>query len=189
MPQILTRVSRHRAANPNRARGFGAATTIAPHAIAVIHSPLHRDRRRIWRPSPRHPAPPSAWPRLASARPPPRTKQPHHASPPETPPTPRDARPRRSPLRTSQHQRSIWYLVLPPAPNAHGGNDRTRGAACGTRSRRPRGAPCSSYMTSVPRLHGSGTRTSTASSRPASIPSSLPRPWSPATLMPSKRGP
>lgn len=29
------------------------------------------------------------------------------------------------------------YLVLPPAPNAHGGNDRTRGAVCGARSRRP----------------------------------------------------
>lgn len=43
------------------------------------------------------------------------------------------------------------YLVLPPAPNAHGGNDRTRGAVCGARSRRPRGASCSSYMASAPR--------------------------------------
>ncbi|PWZ57934.1 Phospho-2-dehydro-3-deoxyheptonate aldolase 2, chloroplastic [Zea mays] len=44
----------------------------------------------------------------------------------------------------------------------------------GARSRRPRGAPCSSYMASVPHRCGSGPRTSTASSRPASIPSSLP---------------
>jgi hypothetical protein len=132
---------------------------------------------------------PSPRPRLASARPPPRTKQPHRASPPETPPTPHDVCPRRSPLYTSQRQRSIGHLVLPPAPNAHGGNDRTRGVACGARSRRPRGAPCSSYTASAPRRRGSGPRTSTASSWPASIPSSLPCPRSPTTLMPSKRGP
>ncbi|ONM03935.1 hypothetical protein ZEAMMB73_Zm00001d031910 [Zea mays] len=125
---------------------------------------------------PAQPAPPSPRPRLASARPPPRTKQAHRASPPETPPTLRNARPRRSPFCTSQRQRSIGYLVLPAAPNSHGGNDRTRGAACGARSRRPRGAPCSSYMASAPRRRGSGPRTSTASSQSASIPSSLPPP-------------